>query len=210
MPEDEDVAYNILYVMKVVERNMTNGGLVQKWPKRMHLTGGRLTTVPMFFFFKYQQTTPILPSQIHTVTMSHYQQKGPEFSDLDLTMQTGFIRCMQLLGNNRWEYQITNMSDRLHTGDFLYVQPLCSSIPRCPYISDIPPRKFRLGLNIVKKIITFKGPYALILTYSIERPSQFPNDPVWIHTDLLHIPDHQLHNAANGHLWYPNSDLYPA
>ena len=142
--------------------------------------------------------------------MSHHQQDGPDFSDLDLTMRTGYIRRIQLLGNNRWEYQIIHTSDRLHTGDFLYVQPLHSSIPGCPYISDIPPREFRLGLNVVKKIITFKGAYALILTYSLERPSQFPNDPVWIHTDLLHIPDDRLHDAANGRLWYPNFDLYPA
>ena len=142
--------------------------------------------------------------------MSDYQQEGPEFSDLDFTMRTGFIRRIQLLGDNRWEYQITNTSDKLHIGDFLYVLPLHPSIPGPLIVTDIPPREFRLGLNVLNKIITFKGSYALISTYTIERPSRFPNNPIWIHTNLLHIPEDRLHDAANGHLWYPDFKLYPA
>ena len=103
--------------------------------------------------------------------MSDYQQEGLEFSDLDLTMRMGFIRQIQLLGNNCWECQITNTSDKLHTGGFLYVLPLHPSIPRYPNVTDIPPREFWLGLNTLKKIIMFKGSYALVLTYSIECPS---------------------------------------
>ena len=98
-----------------------------------------------------------------------------------------------------WSWELRDVSQVLRIGDTIYILPE----------DDEACQDIALGLNVVSKILSFKGPYAAVSLRRLELDERQFIPIAWLHTWYLHIPEEKRQAAAFGLAQYPEFRLHP-
>ena len=115
------------------------------------------------------------------------------------TTKTAYAGKNQDSVDTIWGWELRNISQVLHLGDTIYILPE----------DDDACQDIALGLNVVSRILSFKGPYAAVSLRRLELDERHFIPIAWIHTRYLHIPEEKRQAAAFGLTQYPEFRLHP-
>ena len=115
------------------------------------------------------------------------------------TSKTAYARKIQCSVDTVWSWELRNVSQVLHIGDVVYILPEDDDV--CQDIT--------LGLNVISRILSFKGPYAAISLDRLELDDRHFIPIAWIHTRYLHVPEEKRQADAFGLTQYPKFRLHP-